>query len=424
MFRQPCKIDLFAGVAQRIVRYGDAVNQEIEVVLFPALHGDALLLRCVGGRRPINILVDGGPRQTFEECLRPRLIALATAGEQLDLVVVTHTDADHIEGLLALVEENGDAASPRIIRIADFWHNSYRHLELNGRAATADEAERVLRQVADPGLRDSSGNISAKQGTTLAGLLRRRGYSWNGAFQGGAILGPRVVGVGDDVSVAVLSPGRPQLRRLSQFWRKGLAKLGVATDAVAHDAFEEAFERELLQYVHPEDQTISVSASQSLEPPSPDEYLEDESITNRSSIVMLLEFFGRRALLLGDAAPSVVLTGLEQLGRSAPFDVDWVKVAHHGSRRNSSYALSSLVRGRCFLISTDGTKHSHPDVEALLTILESQPQGRMLVFNYRSRVAELISGSEAIGRYKHRSHFVLDGRSLRVGDLEALNGDI
>ena len=62
-------------------------ESQLDVEIFPAGVGDALLLRCVSGReRPVNILIDGGVRATYERHLAKRLQELRAQGERLDLV--------------------------------------------------------------------------------------------------------------------------------------------------------------------------------------------------------------------------------------------------------------------------------------------------------------------------------------------------
>lgn len=53
---------------------------------------------------------------------------MAKNGEELSLVIVTHVDQDHIEGIIELFNENGTADDPKVIPIKEVWHNSYRHL--------------------------------------------------------------------------------------------------------------------------------------------------------------------------------------------------------------------------------------------------------------------------------------------------------
>jgi len=52
----------------------------------------------------VNVLVDDGPYQTFENHLKPALQKLLLNGK-LDLMIFSHIDIDHIIGLLDLLEE-------------------------------------------------------------------------------------------------------------------------------------------------------------------------------------------------------------------------------------------------------------------------------------------------------------------------------
>ena len=72
-------------------------------------------------------------------------------------------------------------------------------------------------------------------------------------------------------------------------------------------------------------------------------FKQDTAKPNGSSIVLLLEHDGAKALLTGDAFPSVVLAGVERLlaDRAATrLAVDAFKTPHHGSRANVSLAAA------------------------------------------------------------------------------------
>lgn len=64
------------------------MESEIQVELIPALHGDCLLVRCLADEDATNILVDGGPRETYQARLRPRLLELAKLGQQLGVAPI------------------------------------------------------------------------------------------------------------------------------------------------------------------------------------------------------------------------------------------------------------------------------------------------------------------------------------------------
>ena len=72
-----------------------------------AEYGDCLILESETGKNSTTVLIDGGPYQTFEKHLKPTLQRLPING-QLDLVVLSHIDNDHIIGLVDLLEEIRD----------------------------------------------------------------------------------------------------------------------------------------------------------------------------------------------------------------------------------------------------------------------------------------------------------------------------
>lgn len=379
---------------------------QVIVEMFPARQGDAFLIRIARDSRSTNLLVDAGPHATYRDVLRGRLAGLAAAGENLRAFIVTHIDADHIEGALAFIEDNGPSSSPSVIEVKEVWHNSYRHLFHEGTAPTAEQAARVQQQVSTRVVA-STGDISARQGSTLAALLRRHGYAWNAAFNGDAAAmhnGPRQVSLDDDVSLTILSPRPNDLAALARLWRRELLSVGVPSDLVDGAAFEGAFERMIERESDLSDdsdeEAAEISARELHEPPPASEFREDRSIPNGTSVAFLLEVGGKRALFLGDAHPSTIVTHLGQL-TTTPLDLAVLKVSHHGSKKNTSPDLCSTLRVAHALISTDGSKHDHPDIETLLWLVSTQP-GIILHFNYSTPAAEAISNPTLMQRYGHR----------------------
>jgi hypothetical protein len=212
-----------------------------------------------------------------------------------------------------------------------------------------------------------------------------------------------VVELDGSVRITILSPLPAQLQRLAREWRRELLSLGVAHDAVDSPEFETAFEALLLR---PFDdgttsEELAVSSATISEPPPADSFREDTSTTNASSIAFLLEYCGTTALFLGDALPSVVSGQLALLPHpSRPLALDVVKVSHHGSKRNTSPALLETMSVGHFLLSTDGLKHGHPDIETLLWIVDRQ-RGTTLHFNYSSASAIAIDHDDIRRRYGH-----------------------
>ena len=94
-----------------------------------AHHGDALLLEHEKNGRKRHVLIDGGPSRTFDPYLRRALKSkVASNTGRLDLMVLSHVDADHVTGLLDLFVEvrsaSAEGAKP-LVKIAELWHNTF-----------------------------------------------------------------------------------------------------------------------------------------------------------------------------------------------------------------------------------------------------------------------------------------------------------
>ena len=113
----------------------------------------------------------------------------------------------------------------------------------------------------------------------------------------------------------------------------------------------------------------------------------DDSLPNASSIVVLAEYAGASVLLAGDATARQLTEGVRRLLAERHLDqleLTALKVPHHGSVRNVTRELLSLVPAEHYLFSTDGSYFGHPDAAGVARVLEYGRPGGELVFNYRS----------------------------------------
>ena len=120
-------------------------------------------------------------------------------------------------------------------------------------------------------------------------------------------------------------------------------------------------------------------------------------------------------LLLADASPLDLVEQLQKLGYSPqrPLLVDWIKVPHHGSKRNISDALLALIQTDQFVFTADAsTRHKLPDKETIAHIL-CHPQRDFnrhikLFFNHRNSKLERIfdvDGQDVFDRLNFSVHF-------------------
>ena len=101
---------------------------EIDIKMFPAKSGDCFFIEFI--REDFRILIDGGFAETYHESLCPFLKELNHKNKHINLMVISHIDQDHINGIKVLLQENGNARQPNIIFIDEVWFNGFRHSDI------------------------------------------------------------------------------------------------------------------------------------------------------------------------------------------------------------------------------------------------------------------------------------------------------
>jgi hypothetical protein len=109
-----------------------------------------------------------------------------------------------------------------------------------------------------------------------------------------------------------------------------------------------------------------------------------------------------------DAFSSVLggaLWGLAN-ARGQPVVVDAVKLPHHGSQKNVSAKLLTVVSTKQFLISTNGEHFGHPDDVALARAVTAGGPGATLWFNYPpTAITERWADHALADRYELTARF-------------------
>ena len=295
----------------------------VRLTALPAACGDCLVIEYGSGTDVHRILVDGGLSSKYEVGLGAYLAASA-GGPQFDVVVVSHVDRDHIDGvILALRGQHLDAA--------DIW--------FNGR----DEIDALV-----------NGNTrGVRQGDELSSLIPAD--QRNRVVEGRAIhvpqTGPVQFELPGGARCTLLSPPVKRLKKLLDKWPAPARSVDDATEDLLK-ALDDPVTRGL------------------------GEFGEDGSVANGSSIAFLLEVGGASLLLTGDAYAAELEITIGQLlkERGEPkLHVDLYKLSHHGSRGNMTDGLLDLIDPRAILVCTDGSKFHHPDEDALAKIRSHYP---------------------------------------------------
>ncbi len=369
------------------------------IEIFPASYGDCFLVRLIGeDSKPFHILIDGGfSTHPYKNTLKPRLKALKKEGFQIDLLVVTHIDADHINGIIALLKENENDA---IIPIKEIWFNGFRHIDQwnKGTAQLTPKQKQYLMHYIRGGRPEEENmergleDMSPDAGSSLTELIIERKIKWNASFFGNAVIqgNAPTFRISPDISITILSPSQKILEELNQEWKK---ELGKDFENVKDELLPMAVEYILAQIQDqiPEGTREIGEVKKNLNEYLTSDFQEDEAIPNKSSISFIIEFKRKKLLFLGDSHPSVILQGLKHYrpkAKKLKFDV--IKVSHHGSDGNTSPELLDFIEAKHFIVSTNGQKFNHPGLSCLARIVcrpTDKGKVRNLVFNYDTTIA-------------------------------------
>lgn len=314
--------------------------------MLPGREGDCLWIEYGDAARPRRILIDGG-RKLAWETLRSRFSALPPEQREFELLMLSHVDADHIEGLLAMLK-----APDLPVSFKDVWFNGHRHLE------------RVE-------------SLGAKQGEEFTKGIEAKRWDWNAAFDGKSVVIPDsgelpVKTLNDGMRLTLLSPSWPKLEKLEPVWKEELRRAGLL-GAEADDTDSNGIE------------SLGALTADEVEEAAASDFEGDTSAANGSSICVLAEFDGRKAVLTGDGHADLLTASLAKLrGNGGPIALDAFKLSHHGSHGTHSVELMQQIRAKRFLISTDGSRHKHPHIESIARTVKHGGGDLELVFNYES----------------------------------------
>jgi beta-lactamase superfamily II metal-dependent hydrolase len=321
----------------------------ISIKVYPAANGDCFLIRIKQKDSLKHIIIDGGKGVICHKKLKEEFYQFEKYKQRVDLLVLTHIDDDHIAGILKLYQDKKINTSI----IDKVWFNSGTLIssKLSGEEISTREIP----------LNPLTGKMSVRQGITLEKTLQDSD-TWH----------KEIIVSGQqhnlhDFSFKILSPDIDTLKDLNSKWESELGKL------------EEKKKNN-------KKMSANTDYDKSIEELCEEEFEEDTSLFNKSSIAFLLEYEKYKILMLGDSHPSIIINSLKKLGFSEnnKLKVDIMKVSHHGSKKNTCNELLELLDCTKFIISSDGSKHGLPNKQSLARIVSIMKKPITFYFNYSS----------------------------------------
>ena len=313
----------------------------LNIKVLPAHCGDSILINFDDDGKKRNILTDGGFGSTYKDVIKDEIIKIKNRGEKIDLLIVTHIDNDHINGIIKFIED--DSLNTLIKEV---WFNSWSNF-----------GHKPIK------LKHEGNEISRKSAKNLDVKLKKLGI-WNNE-----IIGQGVYRKFKHAKITVISPNTARLEDLKGY-----------------------IEPEFL-ISESDDRGRSIDCLQKRK------FREDTAIPNGSSIAFVFEYNhgnqNKNILFLGDSFPSVVLDGLIKTGfteNNKTVRFDYIKLSHHGSKKNMSDDLLKNIICSNYIVSTKGC-HNHPNKETFARILKYQ-ENINIYFNYNDKMKNIFSISE------------------------------
>ncbi|MBK0695624.1 MBL fold metallo-hydrolase [Klebsiella oxytoca] len=298
-------------------------------------HGDCILLDFIH----TLILIDSGPkkfliRRNVIEKLKELLHDRA-----IDIAIVTHNDDDHIGGYKYVISSG--------IKIEKFIFNS---LSFCGEIFT-----------------DHEQHISYNQDVNLDTIIKDKGVSLDTLVFGNE---PIII---NDIKLIPLTPTIDALHHMhNDYIRKNQPQISS----------DEKVEPTLLECIE------EITNGN-------DKFIPDRSITNRTSLSLIIEYNSFRGLFLGDAWASDIIECVRSNRIEPGFCI--TKLSHHGSEKNTNSELIKIIGKTEYIFCADKSKHNHPNNKTIARILSQFQQATFHFSSDNDKVRSIFSENNVLG---------------------------
>jgi hypothetical protein len=317
----------------------------MELFCYQAECGDAIRLRYIGDDgHPHNIFLDSGYERTYRNILRQEINALIRTGESIDLWIVSHIHDDHIGGIMKYIKSVEDEEIKDITKV--WLYNPPRQYPVD---------------------------FDIKQNTTSSAMSIDQGDRLFKFLSANNKLSPKDIDTDLEFSnffglkIHILSPNKSVIKALRNKYKSGIPFQSSEIDDVSHAA-----------------SVTNYDYNKKIDEFALDVFSEDDSLENKSSISVLIEYQNKKILWLADSHPSVVIESLTQNGYSMkyPLVCNYVILSHHASKRNNSTSLFNMIKCDKYIISSNGeNKHCLPNKEVIAKIIRNKNRNSSIPYS-------------------------------------------
>jgi hypothetical protein len=235
--------------------------------------------------------------------------------------------------------------------------------------------------------------FGAIQGERLSKALLEGKLPWNRKWKGKAVCLPKKglkkITLLGGMSLTLFSPDHQELTNFTPRWESECKKAGLIPGVGAKPSKLKGIE----SFGEIDIEQLAVSP-----------FKADPGEANGSSIAVLAQYSGKKALLTGDAHADRIADSIRAFKRTAKrLKLHALKVAHHASEHNTSQELVELLECERFLVSTNGSYFKHPTPTAIARLMKYGGKGATFFFNYRTKYTEVWDSAVWKAKYGYRT---------------------
>ena len=380
---------------------------------YKADDGDCIFLCLQEGDESYVIMVDCG---SYEEPIKDYVEKVLN--KKIDILIVTHIDKDHIEGIEEMMTQTPD------LKIGKIFFNCYQrtpdHKIITLAPAQQKRLDSIKSEVSCVIHDAIEHEVSANQairGLSMTILTEPNlKEKWERPYL--ALDARNEIPLDGWGTVKILAPTMKEIKALDEEYRSILFnELFVEEDNAEFDESESLYEM-IIRYANihsteiSEDEEVAGSDLENRLETAAEQPVKENQITpsNKASLAFVWEKGEKKVLVLGDAKPGIVINGLIKHYPHGPWPMmfEAVKVSHHGSHYNTTESLQRMIDSEHYFV-TGGEEGTRPSEAALGRILLPTPKGsvkkRTLHVNYKTSLTEEL---EADKKLQEKYHFEID----------------
>jgi len=380
-----------------------------------------------------HVFVDGGMTSSYKGHVAKAMGSIRNAGQELDLVCVSHIDQDHILGILQMLNDEMDwrvydyqrsrnnrrARKPsrtRPPKIKEIWHNAF-HEQISENTGRIEDMLAAYTQIflntdIAEEVRVGDEALSTKQAIQVSRRLQAKqlDIDLNAKFNGGLVMRKdpgNTYRVGR-LRITVIGPTQKDLYRLRKEWNGWLEESSHVIRRIRETAREDkrSIGNDTIPWFGAMLELSRGIASRG-----------GVTIPNLASIMFLVEFGRKSVLMTGDGHAKDILIGLEKvkkLNQNGSIHVNVLKIPHHGSTHNFTKNFYRKVTADHYVFCGNGA-NTNPEKEVVKSFIDSRVSNgelRALTSQRGNRFKLWFNSSEDVAsKSSYRKH---------MGELEDL----